>query len=150
MFVADAEGDLTAGTLYAAKMAQMDDTGGGLFKVTWIKLISAAEKDVAGALSTVKFDDIFDVVLLATGGCALVAGAGWRWRWCPAGGAMGDPAVHAFDGRARAGGGGSPLLAGCSSAAPAPLADCSAASPAIPHPPRAQATTCARRPPTGR
>lgn len=37
-FVADTAGDLSAGTLYAAKFAQTDATGGGKFNLSWIDL----------------------------------------------------------------------------------------------------------------
>ncbi|MEZ4736530.1 MAG: ABC transporter substrate-binding protein [Caldilineaceae bacterium] len=40
-FVADAAGDLTAGTLYAAKATQRDATDGGKFTIEWIELGSS-------------------------------------------------------------------------------------------------------------
>ncbi len=67
MFVADKANDLSSGTLYAAKLQQLDDSQGGLFKVSWIRLAKAAESDISSSLATAKFDDIFDVVVLATG-----------------------------------------------------------------------------------
>lgn len=44
-FVADTAGDLSAGTLYAAKMTQRDDQG---FDVEWVELAHGTEADIAG------------------------------------------------------------------------------------------------------
>jgi len=67
MFVADEEGDLSAGTLYAAQLAQTDGTHGGKFNVRWIKLGHATDKEIKGMIdSGIKFSDIFDAVSKAT------------------------------------------------------------------------------------
>ncbi|MCG3210650.1 MAG: hypothetical protein FOGNACKC_04281 [Anaerolineae bacterium] len=49
-FVADTAGDLSAGTLYAAKVAQQPDDS---FKLTWIKLGSGNDADLADAIAGV-------------------------------------------------------------------------------------------------
>ena len=67
MFVADEEGDLSAGTLYAAQLAQTDGTHGGKFNVSWIKLGHATDKEIKSMIDGgIKFSDIFDAVSKAT------------------------------------------------------------------------------------
>jgi len=61
MFVADTAGDLSAGTLYAARWDQTSNANGGSADVTWIELGHAtnAAIDTALAAGTV-FSDIFE------------------------------------------------------------------------------------------
>jgi len=49
MFIADRAGDLSSGTLYAAKLDQTSDKDGGAFGITWIKLGHATDAEL-GAL----------------------------------------------------------------------------------------------------
>jgi hypothetical protein len=46
MFVADRRGDLSKGTLYAAKLNQLDGANGGTFDLKWIKLGHASDHEV--------------------------------------------------------------------------------------------------------
>ena len=46
MFVADRERDLSAGTLYAAKVSQTSATNGGSYTIRWIKLGSATDAEI--------------------------------------------------------------------------------------------------------
>jgi secreted PhoX family phosphatase len=67
MFVADKEGDLSAGTLYAAQLTQTDGSHGGKFSISWIKLGHATDKDIKGMIDGgIKFSDIFDAVSKTT------------------------------------------------------------------------------------
>ena len=73
-FVADTAGDLSSGTLYAAKWTQTSANGAGTATLTWISLGHANDADVkALALSgTLKFSDVLDTaepIDEATGSC---------------------------------------------------------------------------------
>ncbi len=64
MFVADKAGDLSAGSLYAAKWNQVSPAGtdGGKATLTWIKLGHAKHDDIKKAVDAgIKFSDLFDV-----------------------------------------------------------------------------------------
>ncbi len=63
MFIANTEKDLSAGTLYAAKLKQVTVTGGGKFTISWIKLGSATSDDIKNAVNTTNItpDQIIDV-----------------------------------------------------------------------------------------
>lgn len=69
-FVADEEGDLSAGTLWAAQWNQKSSAGMGSAKLNWISLGSAADEEVKGWIAQYKFSDIFDEVAPAAGACA--------------------------------------------------------------------------------
>jgi len=60
-FVADMPGNLSSGSLYAAKMNQLDDLNGGTFDVSWIELGSANQSALLEMLDDPKmtFDSIF-------------------------------------------------------------------------------------------
>jgi secreted PhoX family phosphatase len=59
MFVADSEGDLSAGTLYAAQLDQNGGSEGGKFGVRWI----ATDEEIKGMIDAgIAFSDIFDAV----------------------------------------------------------------------------------------
>ena len=61
-FVADNEGDLSSGTLYAAKWVQTSDEGAGAADLEWIDLGHAESATVRMALNLgVDFHDLFDV-----------------------------------------------------------------------------------------
>ncbi|HRD48247.1 MAG TPA: DUF839 domain-containing protein [Candidatus Contendobacter sp.] len=62
MFVADKAGDLSLGTLYAAKWDQTSDQNGGAANLTWIKLGSATDAELDKMVNTdnIKFSDIFE------------------------------------------------------------------------------------------
>ena len=62
MFIADNKGDLSAGTLYAAKFNQTANYKGGAFDLTWIDLGHSSDADMKAVVdSAPKFSDIFDV-----------------------------------------------------------------------------------------
>jgi hypothetical protein len=63
MFVADEEKDLSAGTIYAAKVTQTSAENGGSFTLDWIKLGHAADDEIRALIdSGIRFSDIFDVL----------------------------------------------------------------------------------------
>lgn len=72
MFIATTAGDLSAGTLYAAKLTQTDTTkpatNGGNFTFQWIKLGSATSAEIKTAADTLAVNQIIDVVFTATAG----------------------------------------------------------------------------------
>lgn len=62
MFVADLPGDLSAGTLYAAKWNQTSSEGAGAADIEWINLGWADQDDIVAAVkSGITFSDLFDV-----------------------------------------------------------------------------------------
>lgn len=60
MFVADTAGDLSAGTLYAAKWVQTDSSNGGKAALQWVKLGKSSDSALATLANNTKFSDIFD------------------------------------------------------------------------------------------
>lgn len=67
MYVADRAGDLSAGTLYAAKWHQTDGSNGGKAQLGWIRLGHATDRQVRAMIrSKVGFSDIFDHVTEAS------------------------------------------------------------------------------------
>lgn len=75
MFIADTAGDLSAGTLYAAKWHQTSAEGAGSADLTWISLGHAANADVTDYIhgtngkTAVTFNDIFSSVDPVDGVC---------------------------------------------------------------------------------
>ena len=71
-FVADTAGDLSAGTLYAAKWVQTSDEGAGAADLEWVDLGHANDADVqAGIEADTKFSDLFETAEIAEDGtCA--------------------------------------------------------------------------------
>lgn len=64
MFVADTAKDLSAGTVYAAKVTQSSAVNGGSFALQWIKLGHATDAEIQELVDNgIKFSDIFDVAL---------------------------------------------------------------------------------------
>ena len=63
MFVADKAGDLSSGTLYAARWNQTSDQNGGAANLTWIRLGSATDAELDRMVNTdhIQFSDLFDV-----------------------------------------------------------------------------------------
>lgn len=62
MFVADRVGDLSSGTLYAAKWRQTEATGGGSARLDWIRLGHGADAAIARMVEAgIVFSDIFEV-----------------------------------------------------------------------------------------
>ena len=60
MFVADREKNLSAGTIYAAKVTQTAATGAGSYTLQWIRLGQATDADIKSMVdSGIKFSDIF-------------------------------------------------------------------------------------------
>lgn len=75
MFVADSAGDLSAGSLYAAKWNQMSPVGtdGGEANLSWIKLGHATHAEIKAAVDAgVTFNDLFLTSTTATVGFAAV------------------------------------------------------------------------------
>ncbi|WP_101340812.1 alkaline phosphatase PhoX [Cereibacter azotoformans] len=69
VFVADREGDLSAGTLYAAKWVQTSDEGAGAATLEWIDLGHADNATIRTAIEKgVKFSDIFEAAAMAEDG----------------------------------------------------------------------------------
>lgn len=72
-FVADNAGDLSAGTLYAAKFSQTSASNGGQFTLTWISLGHADDATIRAAVASRKqFSDLLDYQApdATTGACA--------------------------------------------------------------------------------
>jgi len=72
MFIADQPGDLSAGTLYAAKWVQTDGAGLGKANLIWINLGHATSGDVASSLTgagRVKFAELFDATIPVANAC---------------------------------------------------------------------------------
>jgi uncharacterized protein len=70
MFVADKEGDLSLGTLYAGKWIQKSDENGGEAKIRWVNLGSADADKIKSALDAkVQFDDMFETADPVGAGC---------------------------------------------------------------------------------
>ena len=68
-FVADKAGDLSAGTLYAAKWTQTSDEGAGAADLSWIDLGHADDASVQKLIEAgTKFSDIFEVGEMAEDG----------------------------------------------------------------------------------
>lgn len=68
-FVADAEGDLSAGTLYAAKWMQTSAENGGSADLEWVDLGHASDDEIHAAIEKApKFSDLFEVAELAEDG----------------------------------------------------------------------------------
>ncbi len=61
LFIADRAGDLSAGTLYAAKFDQKGAEDGGNFGLSWIKLGHATDDELKAMVEGgIKFSDIFE------------------------------------------------------------------------------------------
>ncbi len=70
LFIADEAGDLSAGTLYAARWSQLVDTGGGLAALGWVNLGHAEEGDIAALLEQgVDFAELLDAAEPEAGRC---------------------------------------------------------------------------------
>lgn len=70
MFVAKHKGDLSDGTLYAAKLNQTDDNNGGAFDIQWINLGTAKDADIKKFIAKKpKFEDLFDSAKPEDGKC---------------------------------------------------------------------------------
>ncbi|KAG2495904.1 hypothetical protein HYH03_006141 [Edaphochlamys debaryana] len=59
-FVADTPGDLSVGSLYAAKAIQTSAVGGGRFRIDWIWLGHASQDMLINVASSIAFSDIFE------------------------------------------------------------------------------------------
>ncbi len=61
MFIADNKGDLSSGTLYAAKFHQTENFKGGSFDLTWVDLGHSSDAEMKDIVdSAPKFSDIFE------------------------------------------------------------------------------------------
>jgi uncharacterized protein len=77
MFVADTAGDLSAGTLYAAKWTQTsaDGTDGGAATISWVDMGHATQAEVKTLIDAgTRFSDIFDVETMNADGTCPTAG----------------------------------------------------------------------------
>lgn len=62
MFIADREKDLSAGSLFAAKVTQTSAVDGGSFTIQWIRLGRSTDAEIKALVDAgIKFSDIFDV-----------------------------------------------------------------------------------------
>jgi len=72
-YVADTAENLTAGTLYAAKLTQtsaVSAANGGSFDISWINLGHATDSEIDAAISKgIKFSDLFDQTAVVAGAC---------------------------------------------------------------------------------
>jgi secreted PhoX family phosphatase len=60
LFTADRAGDLSSGTLYAAKLTQTSAEEGGRFDLSWVSLGHASDADIQPLIDArVRFDDLF-------------------------------------------------------------------------------------------
>jgi hypothetical protein len=67
MFVADKAEDLSAGTLYAAKVTQTSADNGGSYDLLWIRLGHATNAEIEAMVDRgIKFSDIFDYLPVGT------------------------------------------------------------------------------------
>lgn len=69
MFVADRSGDLSAGTIYAAKWTQTSADAGGKATLTWVKLGHGADAEIKALADTASFSSIFDATVPTNGAC---------------------------------------------------------------------------------
>ena len=72
MFVADTAGDLSAGTLYAARWVQTSDAGAGAADLSWVDLGHADDATLQAAVEAgTSFSDLFEVAEIGEdGSCA--------------------------------------------------------------------------------
>lgn len=69
-YVADRAENLSAGTLYAAKLTQTSATNGGSFDISWINLGHATDSAIDTAITKgVKFSDLFDQTAAVSNAC---------------------------------------------------------------------------------
>lgn len=59
VYVADKKSDLTAGTLYCAKMTQVSDKNNGEFDIEWIDMGHATDEEIESEIQSAKFEDMF-------------------------------------------------------------------------------------------
>ena len=68
MYVADTKGDLSSGTLYAAKWIQTSAIGGGSADLEWVKLGSATDAEIKTLADRLSFSDLFETSEVAADG----------------------------------------------------------------------------------
>jgi secreted PhoX family phosphatase len=69
LFVADRAGDLSSGTLYAAKLDQRSAENGGTFAIQWVRLGHASNAEISDRVEAgIKFSDIFETSDVAADG----------------------------------------------------------------------------------
>lgn len=70
MFIADQPKDLSAGTLYSAKLEQKSDRNGGAFNLTWINLGHASDAQIRSYVDKkLSIDAMFEVAKDVNGKC---------------------------------------------------------------------------------
>jgi len=63
MFIADRPGDLSSGTLYAAKLSQISADQGGAFDLNWIRLGQGSDGEIKALVDAgLGFNDLFDAL----------------------------------------------------------------------------------------
>ncbi len=78
MYVATTAGDLSAGTLYAAKWTQTSATGVGSANLTWYKLGTATDAEIKALVTSgTKFRDIFTRGTLSSSGSTAYCDSGF-------------------------------------------------------------------------
>ncbi|KAL4424959.1 hypothetical protein ABPG77_002844 [Micractinium sp. CCAP 211/92] len=71
-FIATKPGDMSAGSLYAARFTQTAATNGGSFTIQWIKLGTGVNKDLRALALNTTFADIFETATYTDGtGCPI-------------------------------------------------------------------------------
>jgi len=68
-FVADQPHDLSSGTLYAAKVTQLDAKDGGRFDMEWVEMAHARAEELLKMPETLLFSDIFETAAPTNGSC---------------------------------------------------------------------------------
>lgn len=77
-YEADKAGDLSAGTLYAAKLKQTSDSNGGSFDLSWVELGHATDVEIKQLIdSKTKFKDIFAKTTATSADTCTGQGAVW-------------------------------------------------------------------------
>lgn len=69
MFVADKPGDLSAGTIYAAKWTQTSADAGGKANLTWVRLGHGTDTEIKALADSASFSAIFDAVVPTDSSC---------------------------------------------------------------------------------
>jgi hypothetical protein len=69
MYIADKAGDLSAGTIYAAKWIQTSADKGGQANLQWVNLGHATDAEIKALADTASFTNIFDAVASVNGQC---------------------------------------------------------------------------------
>jgi hypothetical protein len=69
LYIADKAGDLSAGTIYAAKWTQTSAENGGQANLKWVNLGHGTDAEIKALADTATFNNIFDAVAPVNGQC---------------------------------------------------------------------------------